>query len=175
MEGVPRPFNDPSPTSGLSQSTRISRLPVPYDPTPEELLELEIAALTGLNVVPDPRPKEVIEAEKEVNKKDKSELIEKRPRCAGYYAEFLVQREATVKAWGAENVPKSPQLRQPIDHSANEVIYDKGVLASSKADPKIDPTLPKELPPQGRHIPRECLRHHAQGGKDSNWQQSQTI
>jgi hypothetical protein len=138
-------------------------------------MELEIAALTGSNVVPDPRPKEVIEAEKEVNKKDKSELIEKRPRCAGYYAEFLVQREATVKAWGAENVPKSPQLRQPIDHSANEVIYDKGVLASSKADPKIDPTLPKELPPQGRHIPRECLRHHAQGGKDSNWQQSQTI
>jgi len=137
MNGESRPNIGQSPPSGSTTPPNppyLREYRPPTDPSPEEARKLEETILTGSNTVPDPRPKSRIEAEKS----DIPIVPEPRLACAGHYANFLTRREAEIEAWGHANRTRSPQYKQPIDHTKDELEYDKAILAAIDADPQKD-------------------------------------
>jgi len=60
-------------------------------------------------------------------------VLEERPPCAGRLVTALGQRAFTIERWGIDNLPLDEKFRKPIDHSASEKTYAKGIQEAQLA------------------------------------------
>ncbi len=97
--------------------------------------------------VPDPRPSEVVAAEKkareeaaqkqDLQERQKESIAIDRPACASTLVVAYFERETCINKWSERNLgPDRGDKRAPIDHTKDEETYERSKGMAQFADPE---------------------------------------